>query len=48
MKADPKLAAKFMKELAEAKFDVAAVKPGAPVARKFKDIPEAQKRRSRG
>jgi len=41
VKADPKLAAKFFKELADAKFDTTAIKPGAPVTRKFKDIPES-------
>ncbi len=41
VKADPKLAAKLLNELAEAKFDTTAIKSGAPVARKFKDIPEA-------
>ncbi len=40
VKADPKRAAKLMKELADVKFDAASVKPAAPVARKFKDIPE--------
>ncbi len=41
VKADPKRAAKLLKELADAKFDATSIKPGAPVARKFKDIPEA-------
>jgi phosphate/sulfate permease len=41
VKADSKLAAKLMKELADAKFDTANLKPAAPVARKFKDIPAA-------
>jgi phosphate/sulfate permease len=39
IKADPNLAAKLLKELAAAKFDPANLKPAAPVARKFKDIP---------
>ena len=39
VKADRKLAAKFFKELAEAKFDASSLKPAAPIARKFKDIP---------
>jgi phosphate/sulfate permease len=39
VKADPKLAAKLFKELADAKFDASSIKPAAPVARKFKDIP---------
>lgn len=40
IKADPKLAAKLFKELAEAKFDPNAIKPPAPIARVFKDQPE--------
>jgi len=41
VKADPKLAAKLLKELADAKFDASSVKPAAPVTRKFKDQPES-------
>lgn len=39
VKADPKLAAKLQKELAAANFDATSIKPGVPVARKFKDQP---------
>ena len=41
VKADPKLGAKLMRELEEAKFDPTTIKPAAPVAKKFKDMPEA-------
>jgi phosphate/sulfate permease len=41
VKADPKLAAKLFKELAEANFDATSIQSGRPIARKFPDQPEA-------
>ena len=40
VKADPKLAAKLLKELSDAKFDLNAITYGTPIARKIKDLPE--------
>ena len=41
VKADPKLAAKLLKELEEAKFDTNTINFGTPIARKIKDVPES-------
>jgi phosphate/sulfate permease len=40
VKADPKLAAKLLKELADVKFDANSIQTGTPIARNIKGLPE--------